>query len=1737
MSEASNKYESGLQKISIGDGGVYDFSLLSSLSEEASLRYEQVLQSGGSSLTLFQSETNEIQDSITNDTDSSTIQDFVRDTTINGFLIDITKHNPDKVIKEAFSPHQLAVRSGQMTYGEAIARSTSGNGQYYSIYGNEIGATTKFLIGLGIAVEIAGSALEVYNSDTPLDEFGQQSWGIAGGLAVGALGQTVATGLLTGAAAGLGLTVSAPLLIGVGAIGATAGFIAGEEYMEYAYDNLLPEVLDLIVDGVTTVDEITSMAFDAAEEFVDDLWNSTGETAANFFDQIVDGADGLYDDMDQLADDYSWPDSSDLLLEDIPQWLLDLPIFNTPGSTINNGTTGPVSPLVLDIDRSGSIDLVSIENSTATFDFWNTGHAFEMGWVSADDGFLVHDLDQDGEIEGVFEMFGSPYSLNYQFNTGEYDPLNTENGFMALKAHDSNNDGVIDAQDTVWGELQVWQDLNQNGVSETGELFTLDALGIASIDVSNYILDNFHGLNNGGFARINEGHVISHSGSYTATDNTTHEIVDVWFNADVRNSTYNQDYNLDVRALFLPTLRGYGQLSDLHVAASEDNGAGGLLENLETFTTSRTPLEFLNEFDMVRQEVSDLLLEWAGVDLTTSVYEDFGVFGELDGFAFMQKLGGVEAQYMGTWFDGSGYLPFAAEAIPSITQSWDDILDAFTARLIFQTGASTLFEEGVSYNPLTDNFEGTIDLVETMVDALETDATTHTDQQGYWQAVATFIDGVKGLSNLSANETTWLADAVTASTSGTLTWAGIITSLDANIIDGTASTETLNGTTGNDIIESFGGDDVLNGGAGDDILKGYSGLTSYSKTFDGGAGDDVMYGGIGNDTYVYESGHDVIVEVGGNYYGDTDVIELDAGINVSDVSLHIARTDIDFTSHLFLNVEGRGTITIQDDGVPFSPNGQLVDELRFDDGTVVIIDTMDITSHGTNTADYIQTSFLFGDHTYLGYGGDDTINHNRSTDAVIDGGDGNDTINGGGGNDTYIMSAGFDTIAETGGQDVIQLPEGYDFNDIQFLLVDADNVSYQDDIQLIVDGLGTLTVFNSFESPTTAKAVETLRLHDGTTFNLNDIEFTIIGTDGNDLLTDGGAWTSRDNTYVFGQGHDAILDNTDGTDTILFGEGITLEDLTLSRIVQTTGDTPILISGQHLLIEDGQGNSLAVVKQFEYSNDTTQATAHSIEKLEFADGSIVNIADLELDLHGTDSADSITQTPENYSFVDDTIYAYGGNDTVFGWSGNDTVFGGTGNDSINGFDGNDTLNGGADNDTIYGDGGDDTLSGGAGDDILNGGADNDILFGDDGVDYLYGNAGDDVLDGGAGNDNLTANSGNNILIGGAGNDIQYAGTGIDTFSFDNGFGDDYIYFFQQGTDVLDLRQITSVSSIGDLTFTNSGADRLITVGNEGTITLYNYFNATFTENDFLFSSIITGTAASETIYGTAQADTIYGLGGQDYIHGQDGDDTIYGGEGDDFLYGNGGTDTLYGEAGNDLISGHAESDTIDGGDGHDDLFGYESSDLIYGGLGNDKIYGDDQDGFDTYTQGAADEIHGGDGNDIIVAGVGDDLVYGDAGADDLYGNADNDTLYGGLGNDRLYGEAGNDTLNGGDGSDSIYGGSGNDIITGGNGRDYLNGEGGADTFYLDLDNVDRVRDFDQNEGDVINIADLLTGYDAVNDDVNDFVDIVIRSPSRTDIRVDEDGQGGNFQYVGIVYSDLTGETVDSLVASGALVAA
>ncbi|WP_191058537.1 calcium-binding protein [Geminicoccus harenae] len=126
-----------------------------------------------------------------------------------------------------------------------------------------------------------------------------------------------------------------------------------------------------------------------------------------------------------------------------------------------------LSPIAVDLDGDG-LETVSISDSQVEFDLAGDGIQRKVGWLTGDDGFIVIDRDGDGSIVDVSEMFGGA-------NRGE--------GFGELAALDTNGDGKLDAADSEFTNIAVWQDANENGVTDAGELHTLASLGITQISL------------------------------------------------------------------------------------------------------------------------------------------------------------------------------------------------------------------------------------------------------------------------------------------------------------------------------------------------------------------------------------------------------------------------------------------------------------------------------------------------------------------------------------------------------------------------------------------------------------------------------------------------------------------------------------------------------------------------------------------------------------------------------------------------------------------------------------------------------------------------------------------------------------------------------------------------------------------------------------------------------------------------------------------------------------------------------------------------------------------------------------------------------------------------------------------------------------------------------------------------------------------------------------------------------
>ena len=108
-----------------------------------------------------------------------------------------------------------------------------------------------------------------------------------------------------------------------------------------------------------------------------------------------------------------------------------------------------------------------------------------------------------------------------------------------------------------------------------------------------------------------------------------------------------------------------------------------------------------------------------------------------------------------------------------------------------------------------------------------------------------------------------------------------------------------------------------------------------------------------------------------------------------------------------------------------------------------------------------------------------------------------------------------------------------------------------------------------------------------------------------------------------------------------------------------------------------------------------------------------------------------------------------------------------------------------------------------------------------------------------------------------------------------------------------------------------------------------------------------------------------------------------------------------------------------------------------------------------------------------------------------------------------------------DGIDQLFGGVGDDLLKGGPGDDILAGGLGADRFaFTDAnDGIDTITDFDQSEGDLIDLSAIFEDAD-LSGGLGGFVTLN-EAGGDTFVQVDADGGGDTFIDLAIL-SDVTG---------------
>jgi Ca2+-binding RTX toxin-like protein len=1351
---------------------------------------------------------------------------------------------------------------------------------------------------------------------------------------------------------------------------------------------------------------------------------------------------------------------------------------------------GNESPLVIDLDGDG-IELTNALTGAVYWDVDNDGFKDASAWVKADDALLVMDRNVNGIIDNHSELFG-----------------NQTDGFQILAQLDTNANGKIDSGDAQFAELKIWQDLNQDGVSQADELKTLAQAGISSINLDaktvNYQV---------------EGNDVTSSSYVTMSDGSTRTIVDAWFKYNDANTMYGGEYTLDPRSLYLPTLRGYGELKDLTIAMSMNEKLLKHVEELSGMSLA-TVLNPDGNFD---SEFRSMLYAWSSLNTPRPAW-DASVF-QYDSrkTQFIDDISGRN------YSDGALIAGQLYTYEPTmLTGAWELALTNLEARFLTQTVFSTLFTGSPIYNINTDMVEGITGISSIGLASIASIINASSDKDYGWTLVARVIEGSLGISNLAIGDYNLINSTLDSSVPG-LTLSTLLDHVtegmaDAGVIAGTTGTNnTLVGNAADNIIEGRDQNDTLFGGAGDDRMFGQQG----DDTYFGGTGDDLMFENnvySSNDIYHYGGGDDIIIDPLGY-----DKIVFGPGITINDITLH--RPNVLGQSDLEIKIAGMGTILVKDNWEYYGSSK--MDRLEFADSSYLDLTAFDGTINGTAGNDNLvgsDNNYMQFDHL-VGGDGNDTLN----------GGAGDDYLEGGLGDDTYVydfyegiipgtLGSGYDVIYETGGDNTLVLngisnPNAISFdvvgdsygsanmsllikyNDVGIVFIDRQFNNPDNINTIVISGAFSIDVPNyQFDQVNTSQASDYMVgiQYGGSPNNrmfAGGSGDRLYGGDGDDLLVGGG----NNDTLEGGTGNDNYVYNVVGPYGLLFGDmivdtggtdTITINDLpdpnqiTINRNVDNFG-LDIRYSGLQIIY---------IADHFVTNKAVESLVISGVGGTTINLGAIANVTG--------DSGDNNLVGNDNARMDDDIIYGLEGNDTLTGGAGDDILYGGQGDDTY-------VYTSGIDRYDEEVSGGNDTILFGAGileanlsfsrsgtydlNIFVNGqlaiivknqfesgpnsiietikfydnstialGSYNYTFNGTSGYDTIAApstGSGDISLFGLDGGDTLTTYAGNDILDGGIGTDTLYAGEGADKliYTYNENIGYNDYYYGQQGSDTLQIN--IQSSDLTDVIFNDlvayknylanpSNIDVNELYGAQYNFTAFGLSASRFEVLKVLIDEVEVSLSSLNSIVGTNSAETLNGSANADITFGKDGNDTIVGNNGNDILIGGAGNDAMTGGAGNDTYVVDSSSDTtVEASGGGTDLV---VSSVTISGLasnvenltltGASAINGTGNTLNNTIIGNSANNtLNGAAGNDNMSGGLGDDIYVVDSSSDIVNENADSGTdTVQSTATFTLSNNVENITLTG----TSAINATGNtldNVITGNSGNNTLTGNAGNDT--------------------------------------------------------------------------------------------
>ncbi len=210
-----------------------------------------------------------------------------------------------------------------------------------------------------------------------------------------------------------------------------------------------------------------------------------------------------------------------------------------------NDPFGVDDPLVISTNGH-AVTTTSLANG-AFVDYRGTGFEEQSSWLSSNAGILVDITNANGTLNHGFTIIGSS-------TTNQNGNVQGQAGFTQLAALDTNHDGVINASDTDFNQIEIL--VGSNGQPGSGQLETLAQAGITSISLNSTAVNTTDA----------NGDKTLATSAVTYSNGTTGTLSDMNMSVNTSNTIDESAGTINRAYANLPDVAGWGDVHNLQVA-------------------------------------------------------------------------------------------------------------------------------------------------------------------------------------------------------------------------------------------------------------------------------------------------------------------------------------------------------------------------------------------------------------------------------------------------------------------------------------------------------------------------------------------------------------------------------------------------------------------------------------------------------------------------------------------------------------------------------------------------------------------------------------------------------------------------------------------------------------------------------------------------------------------------------------------------------------------------------------------------------------------------------------------------------------------------------------------------------------------------------------------------------------------------------------------------------------------